>query len=347
MKAVLIIIILMTSQVWASGESCSSVDYRSELGPSRDQGDLSWCYAYTSADLISQRVKQKVSATDVASTFILANPKELEKSIDPEVKNYLQENPDFYERVQKFRTDADIKYDHQNIFKEKGMKNAGGQEDAAIMLANAKGMCLEKDFPSTETKVNQFLRHVARLHATATRNKEKNSCIFYPDQKDATSPIVDPISISMTKVYEAALDHKCKRQPWPAPLIPIMTKYGDTLEEFENDVASGKIDRKQSQKNLFEKLNYALDNGRVAAVGYNAYTLMEPDEGEDNKHGDHSSVIAARRMIGGKCHYLVRNTWGKDCDTYYKKFQNRCKKGNVWVTKEELSESLYSVVYMK
>lgn len=51
--------------------SCSTVDNRNTpcgklLGKPRDQADLSWCFAFTTADLYSCKIGKKVSAADVA-----------------------------------------------------------------------------------------------------------------------------------------------------------------------------------------------------------------------------------------------------------------------------------------
>ncbi|WP_413943657.1 hypothetical protein [Bdellovibrio sp. HCB-162] len=347
MKAFLIVLSFFISIAHAK-ESCSSIDYRSELGPNRDQGDLSWCFAYTSADLISQRVKQRVSATDIASTFILADPYQLENSSQPEVKNYLQENPDFYNRVQTHRKEAAGKYDPKNILNSAGLTDTGGQEDTTIMLANSKGMCAEKNFPSTEKNQTQFLKNIARIHYKKNKSyQDVNRCPLFRPQTDFTSAIVDPLSVAMADVYETELDKRCHRKPWPVPLVPVMVKFGDDLAQYEEKIKKGEITKDEGAAKLFATIDSALENGRVSAIGYNAYSIMPPDEGGDNRHADHSSVIAARRMIKGQCHYLIRNTWGSDCSTYYPKFRNRCEQGNIWITKEELKESLYSVTYMK
>jgi len=347
MKAFGIVFFLLLSVAHAE-EKCSTIDYRKELGPSRDQGDLSWCFAYTSADLISQRVKTRVSATDIASTFILTDPYKLEDSTQPAVKEYLQENPDFYARLQRTRIEAAGKYDPQHILKKDGLMDTGGQEDAAIMLANTKGMCVEKNFPSTESNQTKFFDEIMKLYKKRNQaHLKQNNCDLFHTQADFTSAVVNPFSVAITDIYEDERDRRCQRKPWPVPLIPVMTKFGDSLEEYETKIQKGEITKDQGAKKLFDTIDYALEHGRIAAIGYNAYTLMAPEEGEDNKHGDHSSVIAARKMVQGKCQYLIRNTWGSDCSVYYDKFHSRCEKGNVWMTKEELKESLYSVVYMK
>lgn len=59
------------SEVWAgtSRLACGDKDFREIMGPVRDQGNKGWCYAYTSADLLTFRFfdqKHRVSANHLA-----------------------------------------------------------------------------------------------------------------------------------------------------------------------------------------------------------------------------------------------------------------------------------------
>ena len=58
--------------------------------------------------------------------------------------------------------------------------------------------------------------------------------------------------------------------------------------------------------------------------------------------GNHASIIIGKKKIGGKCHYLVRNTWGKDCSKYDWKCDTlEMVKG--WVF--GLKKKLYSIIF--
>ena len=46
--------------------TCTRVDLSEVLGPPRDQGDASWCFAYAAADLLTFYTHQKISAADIA-----------------------------------------------------------------------------------------------------------------------------------------------------------------------------------------------------------------------------------------------------------------------------------------
>ena len=54
---------------------CTPVDLRGpKLGAVFNQGNLGWCFAYTTADLISYRIGQKVSAVDLGINFYQKMP---------------------------------------------------------------------------------------------------------------------------------------------------------------------------------------------------------------------------------------------------------------------------------
>lgn len=331
----------------AQGAGCTTKDYRQELGANRNQDELSWCFAYTSADLVSQRIGKKVSATDLASTFILADANKLLKSPDPEVQAYLRANPDFADLITKTRNFEKLDYSPEGLLTEKGMKDTGGAEDVTIMLANTKGYCLESKFPSREKVQDKFFHDVQKLLYRRYRADKMSFCSDLPVASDPTSALIDPVSLAIAKIYEEELDKKCRRQPLPVTLVPVMKKYADSLPEYRSLIEKGEVKRSESEQALLDSLDHALDNHRVAAIGYSANLIMKPEPGDKDQHGDHSSTIVARKQIGGTCHYLIRNTWGDNCSLYLPKFRKRCEAGNVWVSGDELKDSLYSVIYLK
>lgn len=55
--------------------SCTAIDLRSEvLGKVRNQGNAGWCFAYTIADLVSQKTGVKISALDLSINFYQEMP---------------------------------------------------------------------------------------------------------------------------------------------------------------------------------------------------------------------------------------------------------------------------------
>ena len=95
------------------------------------------------------------------------------------------------------------------------------------------------------------------------------------------------------------------------------------------------------------EIDRLLDSGKVAAIAYDFFDLYPADAKQPGSHGDHSSVVVARRLLDGRCHYFVRNHFGPTCG-YRPEYEDRCEKGNggVWVTMDALKH-LYSVTSVR
>lgn len=53
----------------ASRDACSSLDFREELPPIRNQGYVGWCYGFTAADLLSHRSGQNISPVELSLNY--------------------------------------------------------------------------------------------------------------------------------------------------------------------------------------------------------------------------------------------------------------------------------------
>lgn len=324
-------------------ESCSTKDFRSQLGPIRNQGDKSWCFAFAAADLVSQKTKKRVSAADLALTYLNSDADRLKQLQSNEIKEFLKEHPDYFSLLAKARKDKDSIGDLRNKFiaSDKGLIDTGGSTSDTVFLANLKGLCLEKDFPSEDESVQNDLKKTAAAHFKL-ENKKK-ACIGTP-QTDNTSAIEDLVSHAIISNYEKKVDLQCKREPH-APLIPV-SKGMASMPEFKKKYEHDPVARKKFQDELFKTMNTALDQDKAVGIGYSLYSVARAEQDETDKHGDHASSIVGRKMINGKCHYLLRNTQGPACD-YNAELKPRCSQGHVWVTEAELSDSLYEVIYLK
>lgn len=96
-------------------KSCTSVDMRKDLGPPRSQDSTGWCVSFSVADMVSYKLKKRVSAADVAISY--------------------------------------YKNDAWDILRQIGITEdqfAGGLTTGAFRAAKNNGFCLEKDFPSED-----------------------------------------------------------------------------------------------------------------------------------------------------------------------------------------------------
>jgi hypothetical protein len=64
--------------------------------------------------------------------------------------------------------------------------------------------------------------------------------------------------------------------------------------------------------------------------------------------GNHASIIIGKRNIGGKCHYLLRNTWGDECDYDWKCRYNAKKQAiGIWVPEDALFKNLTNITWLE
>lgn len=330
-------------------DSCSTVDLRPALGPPRDQGDTGWCFSHTAADLLSVKLKQRISAYDLAVSHHLTDLRRLENSPHAEVREHLRRH-NLMSRIRDERVgepdDPSAPYlRRENFFRvakvsgeteHKGLIGMGGSEDVAILLGQERGFCRAEQLEGHRSDAD-FLRRVQAHHRS--RRGEPLGARFH-DYGLAT----DPESRRMAESVIRYVDQRCQPRIRPRePLTPYIRMYGKGVQDFRRQVAAGKIDRAAAQKQVWGDIDKLLEAGEATTIGYDAYDISEPDAGAE--HGDHSSVIAGRKLIKGQCHYFLRNSWGRDCSIYTPKLKGRCDKnaGGVWLKKSELP-SLYSVV---
>lgn len=65
--------------------------------------------------------------------------------------------------------------------------------------------------------------------------------------------------------------------------------------------------------------------------------------------GLHESLVIGRKMIGGKCYFKIRNSWGKN-GSYHKDWsglKEHSRDGNVWLDADALTENMGSMSYLK
>ena len=100
---------------------------------------------------------------------------------------------------------------------------------------------------------------------------------------------------------------------------------------------------------LMKALDDSISKGEPAGIGYN-YNQLNGEEGM----GGHASLVVGRRSNpdNGKCEYLLRNSWGKNCEqregdglTCHKNCDSSgCRySGHFWATDEKLKASILGV----
>jgi hypothetical protein len=82
-----------------------------------------------------------------------------------------------------------------------------------------------------------------------------------------------------------------------------------------------------------------LNRGIPLGIHYNVNRILKNGSQLVAKH---ASSIVGRRKRGGRCEYLIRNSWGPGCGGY----KYPCEAGNVWVPESEL-DMVISTVWLQ
>lgn len=320
--------------------TCASVDMRSELPPVQNQGDSGWCYAFTTADMVSQKVGFAVSAADVATSYILADPRELQYSEHQSVRSYYQQNPGFGHHLFYDRTRELKPYFRKNFLSKDGIIDIGGDEAGAILLLNTQGLCA-----GALNKLNVVELHKNNL--APLQQLWQNYLLANPNPdffNGYAGAISDPYVKTQAKLFRDYIDKSCSPRITNVPaLIPRERRIAFSLNDSIKYINSKKTTWQKARRPLIAEINLQLNQHKVVAIGHSAYDLVYRAGEKDN--GDHSSLIAARRLQGDKCLYFVRNAWGTSCDDYRDEFLSTCEpeNGGTWVDESQL-KTLYSVI---
>jgi hypothetical protein len=331
-------------------ETCSPIDLRERIGPARDQGISMWCYAHSAADLVSQKLGQNVSAMDLATTYLLADESKLDLA-NPLISTYLKSDPDFFRRLKKWRRDEIGAYEANRFFTEKGLFYLGGYDQDAILLSSIHGFCPEVELPGSDALFHSYL---AQLEAFAKKQCGVGGII----QCQIKAPIKmgeidDPNSKALGFLFQSWVDQKCQHRIKPhSTFIARSYDVAESIEEYQQKIKSGELKVNQVLKKMMKEIDRNLEKNRAVSIGYDLSDITAPDEENLQKNTpptpvDHSSVIAARRIINGQCRYFIRTHLGNNC-AYYDHLNPYCEKdaGGVWVLPNEIP-SLYAVIHLE
>jgi hypothetical protein len=299
---------------------------------------------------VTQVLGKRISSIDMALHYLLADENLLFSSTDPSVQSYLRKNPEFQPRLIRWRNDEPASYAPDKILTDLGLMNLGGMDDDTVLLTGLKGFCLESRLPEGPDKNPKLLKTVRRK--------------FYGRDKSMDAWMSGPIGTVpgatarvAARTFRDYVDAKCSRGPGrikPAkPLIPGAKYVAGDLVEFNEMVDEGSLDPVQARNEIFAAVDRKLDEGSAVSIGYDVNEILSesvklPRRAQsEEEDGDHSSVIAARKMINGKCSYYLRIHYGPGCD-YIPSLQPKCEPqdGGVWITKEDI-RAVYAAVWIE
>jgi hypothetical protein len=324
--------------------NCTTIAVAQQASMPVSQGDSAICYAYATSDMISQRIGRRVSALDVATSYFFANPVDLYKARNKQLRQYLAERPRLLDDILLRRDRIDVSKESNANGRPYFDKLEDGDEEIASLLVNIKGVCLDRDLPSDDGYY-KYTALFERLRRKAKLLGDRRLCLraVGGEAKHLHDPVADAFNAS----WIGFVDQRCRRTRSPVPLLPVAFRAAvDERDAVERRSAGQEISA-QEKAHMFEIIDYALDHRRNPTIGYSFYLLEARAPNDPDEYADHSSMILARKKIDGVCHYLVQDNTGEYCFRLRPTIAAKCRLGRIWVAEHELGETIYSVIYLR
>lgn len=291
-----------------SETDCRSLDLRPQFGPPRTQGNVGWCYANATADLISyhyrHELEQPASAIAIALNF-----------------NYhwladnMREGGFMFLALQNtFRTGVCPQYFDQEIM-TKGKVNTLREKLNFILNLKEK-----LDNNETEYVYDQI---ISSQNMGSVLNHFKPYDLMTIMAQSKKTNVLSRISESLCGKHRHHFKKSAK--------VNWSTKY-----------------LLNTKSRIFENLNRALDQDTPAGIAYFAGFFEDDHAPRNSSNRHMSVVVGRKfNYKTSSCEYLVRNSYGSHCRSYTNpRFKDKCESGHLWVDGETLKDNLYGVTYL-
>lgn len=317
------------------------MDLRERLGAPFHQGESGYCFAHSASSLIQARTGFRASPMALAVGYLLTNPEELAGG-PPAVREKL--TPGWIAQWRQDRNAEPANLDPARILTVQGLLDTGGDEEPTILVSNFRGLCPESRLPSGERVYKKYLHSIVKFHAA------RLSGGLPPE--GPIGEVSDPEARAKAWSYRRWVEKQCGTPVVPRePLVADSMSLAKNLKDFRRQQALlAATTLRLDQGRVMDAVNRQLDRGNPVAIGYALVDLMPGEAfaaGRDAPHPeDHASVLAARREVGGRCYYYLRNSFGQEKNGYLPALKGRFENGGVWVLPEEIP-SLYSAVWLR
>lgn len=306
-----------------SQQDCTQLELRNEtLAEVRNQHDVSWCYAFTGADMLAHtfNVPEKMSAADIAIGYNET-------------------------RIGRFVRWLDL-----NLLKRKEpqirqMPHQNGFNKVSLINAMRDGWCPERIFPSESwTKMSrtqdgweqaqvplaQAMIEISALHEVKKSLSAQNIPYYYSFKNiDAPSFVQLLQNKSMSGFYSSLRRAVCR----------------DDRYAFDY---KWKVKMVIKNPRIFSRVSEQLETGRIVGLDYDSRILNNSSNRGIKISELHTSSVVGRRWSASNnsCEYLIRNSAGNDCGNSGYDPSYDCDAGNLWLGESEIYKNMTSIVYM-
>lgn len=308
--ALLLIFVFAVPALFAA-EECSTIINQNEavnIENARNQDGVGWCYAYAAADLLSYRLKKKISAVSLYDSG---------QSIEQDISSMSGKGGDMGWAITDY-------------------------------LRKKNSLCLEEDLPSSDFKFCSYMNYSEFLNSLYQSVNEKyisnDQCLV--DNLKATFPLADygviqnyTSRFGSKNLVEYLYDLHCKKQSFKGYKVNPVNQY---LPRFTKEALLKNINALLEKKEIvglasqWEKLT---ENDDPAKTGGHATVIVgrrkSPDTGE--------CEYLVRNSWGKSCDELEGE--GLTCDLAC--VDRNCRyTGHLWVSTRRIQNSILGITYL-
>lgn len=317
---------------------CSSIDIREGMNPAmkkhfstpRDQGRVGWCYGFVTADILSAHSNQAISAIHVSSLY----------------NKYLSQN--YFRKLIYSFTEAGIKR-HLNTIIEGGLMHKALEDSM-----REKFLCLERDLPYSENFLSGTLRALKEIETLKAQIKNGGDIESHCSSlKNIRAGLFNELGVNqifdilkkmeLNQALAKLSSAHCIQKSIPIKKNEVVTLNKVKLNRDRRIPYSERLVKAGNKiDEFFMKIEQALSSGKPMGISYNTSNVSDRDI-------YHASLVVARRWMGGKCQFKIRDSFGESCHLYDENKIEQCheSEGSFWVSDQVFYNMADRIDYLK
>jgi hypothetical protein len=321
----------------SSPQTCSDVDLRSEIGPIRDQGDIGWCFANASADLLTFHYRHILLGEQVSAGYLAIAYNNLWSAWRKPTESGGFVSATTYQAIR----DGLCPREAETVLLSHGIEK--GLSEKLNFLTELK----------TRYDGSGFRATYKWIHQQAEAAKALDSPLLQMPVADLEELLASSTPKNFLKNFA---DHFCQNRinGLPKDFVwtdPVAWFHDSPQIEFDETPHLEAI-TPVMQNWALKDLHHQLDRSNIVAVDYFPQFFDRPIATPVDTNGStHASIIAGRRWNkeAKRCELLLRNSWGTGCHYKNPELQapGYCDGGNLWIPEKDFAKYLTGVVYFR
>jgi hypothetical protein len=327
MKGILLVV-LLSSTAWGAAyeatpeKSCTSLDLRTPLLKEiRNQKSVSWCYAFTGADMLTYTfdLPEQISAADIAINYNDSSLGSLVRWINITFGGRNQSSTETFMMA------------HQNGFNkvalERGMRDGFCPERVFPSESWVKMVREGTGFREMKSDLRPAMLDIYKL-LQVQKTLTASNLPYYFHFKNVESP-TEFLALIKDQTIDSFYS-KLRAQVCQHDRIPFAKKYPVSME-FKS-------------RNTFVSINKNLSLSRLVGMDYDDRITSDRTNRGVTVKELHTSAIVGRRWNAerNECAYLIRDSRGAGCSRYDQSYE--CLGGQIWMEESLLYPNIVSTV---